>query len=110
MPRRKKLVKTVAQKLTQADKGRVILEETKEANVSAVSGYVIGELVQYYDSGWRAGHIVEMPVRGINRGHARVEHLVNQRKVWVDGTSLKKLEAPDARRPVQAAGKTEGPG
>lgn len=94
MPRRKK-----QRKLTQADKGRKIIKETKEANVAAVSGYALSELVQYYSEGWRIGNVIELPVRGKHRGFARVEHIVTHRKVWVDGTSLKKLEKVDDSHP-----------
>lgn len=86
--RRKKI-----KKLSQADKGRAILKEQKAENVSAISGFDIDEMVQYYDDGWRVGRIREMPVRGKNRGLARVEHLLGKRKVWVTGSSLKKMEA-----------------
>lgn len=103
MPRRKKQQK----KVSQADKGREILKETKEANVAAVQGYAIDEPVQYYDGGWRYGHVRELPVRGLHRGWARVEHPLTHRKVWVNGTSLRKLEHADEDsslpRPLGAA-------
>lgn len=86
--RRKKI-----KKLSQADKGRAILKEQKAENVSAISGFDIDEMVQYYDDGWRVGRIREMSVHGKNRGLARVEHLLGKRTVWVTGSSLKKMEA-----------------
>lgn len=89
MPRRKKQ----PEKKTLSQKGREIQKETKEANVTAVSGFAIDEMVQYYDGGWRCGYVRELPTRGKNRGLARVEHLLGRaRPVWVSGTSLKKLE------------------
>ena len=93
-------------KLTQADKGRAIIKETKTANVSAVQGFEIDEPVQYYDSGWRYGHIRELPMRGLNRGRARVENSVTHRKTWVDGTGLLKVvafEDSSIPRPKRAA-------
>lgn len=88
---RRKKIKT---KKTQADKGREIIKAEKQANVTAVSGFETGEMVQYYDDGWRVGHIKELPVRGKHRGFARVENLVarQRRQLWIDGSSLKKLE------------------
>jgi hypothetical protein len=71
--------------------GREILKEKKEENIVAVEGFAEGEAVQYYDEGWRFGHICELPIKGLNLGRARVENGVTKRKVWVDGTGLKKV-------------------
>jgi hypothetical protein len=87
MSRRKKLAKR-----DLATIGREVLKEQKEENIVAVSGFEVDEGVQYYDEGWRFGHIRLLPIKGLNRGRARVEHPVTGRKVWVDGTGLKKME------------------
>lgn len=87
MPRKKKTTKK-----NLATLGRAIQKEQKTENVAAVSGFILGEQVQYYDKGWRVGYVKELPTRGLNRGRARIAHMVTERKVWVDGTSLKKLE------------------
>jgi hypothetical protein len=87
MPRRKKLVKR-----DLASIGREVIKQEKAENIVAVSGFEIDEAVQYYDDGWRYGHIRELPTKGVNRGRARVEHPVTHRKVWVDGGELKKME------------------
>jgi hypothetical protein len=91
MPRKK--VKTKKPK-SQTEQGRELLKEQKQANVTAVSGFAIDEMVQYYDDGWRAGYVRELPVRGKHRGLARVENLVSKkrRQLWIDGTCLRKLE------------------
>lgn len=89
MPRRKKV--KVKIKRDFATIGREVLAEEKADNIVAVSGFEEGEGVQYYDSGWRYGFIRELPVRGLNRGRARVENSVTGRKVWVDGTGMNKI-------------------
>ena len=86
--RRKKIVK----RKDLVEIGREIIKEQKEENIVAVAGFTEGEAVQYYDEGWRYGHIVDLPSKGLNKGRARVQHAVTNRKVWVDGTGLKKME------------------
>lgn len=34
----------------------------------------VGQPVQYYDNGWRFGHIREIPIKGKHKGEARIEH------------------------------------
>lgn len=89
MPRRRK----TPEKKNLATLGREVIQQEKEENLVAVSGFEIDEPVQYYHEGWRFGHIRELPSRGKHGGHARVEHSVTGKKVWVGGTGLKKLSA-----------------
>lgn len=72
--------------------GREVIKQEKAENIVAVAGFTEGEAVQYYDCGWRYGFVRELPIKGLNKGRARVEHSVTGRKVWVDGTGLKKME------------------
>ena len=85
MPRKKKI-----EKRNLAEIGRELQKEQKEQNIESVSGFEVNEPVQYYDEGWRYGRIRELPIKGINRGRARVENPVTLKKVWVDGTGLLK--------------------
>jgi hypothetical protein len=71
--------------------GREIIEEQRVENLTAVEGFEIGEAVQYFDQGWRYGFVRELPIKGLNKGRARVEHSVTGRKTWVDGTGLRHL-------------------
>lgn len=84
--------KKVVVKRDLATIGREVIKQEKAENLVAVEGFDIDEPVQYFDDGWRYGFIRELPIKGLNKGCARVEHSVTGRKVWVDGTSLKKLE------------------
>jgi hypothetical protein len=85
--RRKKVVKR-----DLATIGREVIKQEKAENIVAVAGFEENEPVQYYDQGWRYGFIRELPIKGLNKGRARVEHSVTGRKTWVDGTGLKKME------------------
>lgn len=87
MPRKKK----EPPKRDLATIGREVLAEQKEENIVAVAGFEVGEAVQYYDEGWRFGHICELPIKGLNKGRARVHNGITDRKVWVDGTGLRKV-------------------
>lgn len=69
--------------------GREVLAEEKQ--VVPVIGFEIGEAVQYFNDGWRYGHVIDLPDKGLNKGRARVEHPTGHR-VWVDGAGLKKME------------------
>jgi len=89
MPRRKKLP---PKRKDLVDIGREIIKQEKADNIVAVAGFAEGEAVQYYDQGWRYGFVRELPIKGLNKGRARVEHSVTGRKVWVDGTGLKHME------------------
>lgn len=86
MPRRKKVVKR-----DLATIGREVIKQEKAENITAVEGFEIGEAVQYYIEGWRYGFVRELPIKGINKGRARVEHSVSGKKFWVDGTGLLKI-------------------
>lgn len=87
MPRKK-----VVKRATLSSLGRDVIKQEKAENLTAVSGFNVDEAVQYYSDGWRYGFVRELPVRGLNRGRARVEHSVSGRKTWVDGTGLRKVE------------------
>lgn len=98
MPRRKK----VPPKRNLATIGRAVIKQEKADNIVAVSGFEVNESVQYYFDGWRYGHIIELPTRGLNRGRARVENSVTHHKVWVDGTGLRKMEVANIEFTHQA--------
>ena len=85
--RRKKVVKR-----DLASIGREVIKQQKAENIVAVAGFDEGEAVSYYDKGWRYGFIRELPIKGLNKGRARVQHSVTGRKTWVDGTGLKKIK------------------
>jgi hypothetical protein len=70
--------------------GRGLVERQESENVSVVSEFTIGEAVQYYLEGWRFGHIVEIPSRGLRRGMVRVEHSQTG-KHWVNARDLRKM-------------------
>lgn len=38
--------------------------EAKVSKAEGLPGLRIGELIQYYEDGWRAGHIAELPNKG----------------------------------------------
>lgn len=83
--------KKVVVKRDLASIGREVIKQEKAENIVAVAGFAVDEPVQYYDCGWRYGFVRELPIKGLNKGRARVEHAVTGRKVWVDGTGLKKI-------------------
>lgn len=53
--------------------------------------YRDGEAVQFYDNGWRYGHVVNAPVRGRHAGMVQVEHPIKG-KTWVAGADVRKLD------------------
>jgi len=76
---------------TLAQLGRDAAQLTREENIEAVIGFEIGEALQYYDRGWRYGHLREVGQRGKRRGMVCVEHPTTG-TVWIEARDLKKLK------------------
>ena len=76
---------------TLVEIGRDLQVEQNEEAVEAVSEFTIGQPVQYYDKGWRFGHVAEIPSRGLRRGMIQIHHAITG-NVWVQGTNVKAIE------------------
>jgi len=63
----------------------------KEAAVGAAQEFAVGEAVQYYEKGWRYGHVAEIGAKGLRLGMVKVEHPVTG-CVWVKGTDVRRLD------------------
>jgi len=76
---------------TNATVGRALQEMYRRLNEAMADRLTEGQPVQYYDEGWRFGHVEKLPESDENRyGQVRIVHQATGR-VWVDGRDIKPL-------------------